>query len=257
MADSAGGGTSIAMQISSKEILRRTREQPLRTTALLWGLLLLMWVPIGFCGYANQSWVDRPPAFQAVPYASFLPGGALAHEVTFQLDPDDVPTFDRNLIGTSAISFFGQNDALTGEGRLIWDAQTREGAFGWPWSLVEWRSITRWDVSDPTRPFAEHAGDWKSYALWQFHSISFGHANVDGTRIIGAQVFWPVISLELLATLIGAAAMVAPVTMWHRLLYRRRARDGCCLNCGYKLHSGTSHEKCPECGTTVTVACNK
>ena len=216
-----------------------------------------MWFPIEFCGYANRRWLDQPPPPQAVPYASFMPGGFRVQEVTLELDPDDVPRFNRNLVGTSAISLFGRNDALTGEGRLIWGAKTREGAFGWPWPLVEWHSITNWDVSDPTRPFAEHAGSWKSYTLWHLDSLSIGRANVDGTRISGGQVFWPAISLELLATLIGAAALVTPVTIWQRLLYRRRARVGCCLNCGYKLHSGTSHEKCPECGTTVTVACKK
>lgn len=48
------------------------------------------------------------------------------------------------------------------------------------------------------------------------------------------------------------AVLVLPIPLWRRVKWRRRARLGCCIRCGYEI-GGTSDEiaRCPECGREV------
>ena len=97
----------------------------------------------------------------------------------------------------------------------------------------------------------------RSYSGFRF--LHFDVSAGDSFPLIDPPVaapWWYEVSIEFPHWCIAVPLALGPlrwawVWVWHRRRSQRRREQGLCMQCGYDLRA--SRERCPECGTEITV----
>jgi hypothetical protein len=83
----------------------------------------------------------------------------------------------------------------------------------------------------------------KRWSIWRFAYATLDKVRPSGRVTYLQAPFWAMVTV---ASLLPAIWLTRQVRFVRR---RRRAREGCCLRCGYDLRH--TPERCPECGLEV------
>jgi hypothetical protein len=239
-----------------ERILRRGGEQPVKWMLLLWLILFISWLMLGLVGLSFDKRPDVAVPPEAVPYASYLPGGNLS-STHIEIDPTILPVFDPTLLDRDIHSYQVWAPHPSNAPRLILALGTQECTFGWPTPWFGWGSFAHWDVTNLSEPFQRWVCEWEFLAptfTWQEPATWFFKA-ADGTRYTAIWLDHGHLLIVLCGLQLISAGSVGMVWMSFAIRQRRRRRSRRCLMCGHNLGPIHSERPCPECGVASTDGC--